>query len=120
MLTRKYCVRACLMLAVLGALVVAEAQERIDLTTPTSKTVSNWQIEQVTLLPQQGRVFVRCVANTGETVEKVYDAGTTPRGSVLISNLNTANLSTRSLEARVYDRLIADGVFAGTVTGTPR
>jgi hypothetical protein len=33
--------------------------------------------------------------------------------------LNTANLSVKSLNTRIFELAIADGVFAGTVTGTP-
>jgi hypothetical protein len=109
-----------ILLAVLGSALALRAQERIDLTTPVQTTVTNWSITTFTLRPRQGIVYIRLVSNLGDEVEKVYDGTTNPRGSTLISNLNTANLSTRSLEARIYDRLIADGVFAGTVAGTPR
>ncbi len=37
----------------------------------------------------------------------------------LIRALNTANLSTKSLQKRILERLSADGLLVGTVTGTP-
>ena len=46
---------------------------------------------------------------------------TAATGATLITALNTANLSTRSLRQRIMDRLIADcPAIAGTVTGTPQ
>ena len=33
--------------------------------------------------------------------------------------LNTANLSTKSLERRIMETAINDGVFSGTISGTP-
>lgn len=100
----------------------SRAQERVTLTTPVAASVTNWSIDVLHLEPINGRIVVRLISNvtTIEHIEKIYDARTTPTGASLLSSLNTANLTTRSLEARVYDRLIADNVFAGTVTGTPR
>ncbi len=37
----------------------------------------------------------------------------------LLLALNTANLTIKSLERRVLERLIADGLLAGAVTGLP-
>lgn len=37
----------------------------------------------------------------------------------LIKTLNTANCSTKSMQKRVLEKLSADGLLPGTVTGTP-
>ena len=69
-----------ILLVVLVAVLPLSAQERITLTTPVQKTVSNWSIEILHLEPSAGRVIVRCVSNvaTEPAVERVYDARTTP------------------------------------------
>jgi hypothetical protein len=38
---------------------------------------------------------------------------------VLIKSINTANLTTKSLQKRMLEKLSRDGVIPGTVTGTP-
>jgi hypothetical protein len=37
----------------------------------------------------------------------------------MIKFLNTANLTTKSMHKRILERLSADGLLVGTVTGTP-
>ena len=96
------------------------AQERVDVTAPIVKTITNWKVTVFNARPEEGIIFVEVMANTGETRSKIYSPTTTPSGPTLISNLNTANLTTRSLYQRILDRLIADGVIEGTVAGTPR
>ena len=63
------------------------------------------------------RLLIVVRSNTGVVVEAVYTGiGADP----LISALNTANLSTKSLEKRILERLATDGFIpAGSVTGTP-
>jgi hypothetical protein len=93
------------------------AQERVDVGTPIVKTITTWRVNVFSVKPEQDTIFIQVIANTGETRDKSY---TGPVGRTLISGLNTANLTTRSLYQRILDRLIADGVIAGTVAGTPR
>lgn len=111
--------RICLfVLACVGLLVPVFAQERIDLTTPltyssttgyTFKLISlDWEGAQITILLRDAATPTRVVTFT-------YTGAT---ASTLMIALNKANLSTRSLNQRVLDRLIADGKIAGTVTGT--
>jgi len=96
------------------------AQEKLTLTTPISVSKTGWDITSMFIDVQGSRIIVSLLSNNGEVLVKTYDASTTPTGAFLISNLNTANLTTRSLLQRVFDRLITDGAFVGTVTGTPR
>jgi hypothetical protein len=37
----------------------------------------------------------------------------------MIKSLNTANLTTKSMHKRILEKLSADGLLPGTVTGTP-
>jgi hypothetical protein len=67
------------------------------------------------------RVLVGLVDNNGARLDVEYrdDAGGTVAAQML-SALNTANLTTKSLQQRVLERLIADGKLpAGAVTGIP-
>lgn len=62
-----------------------------------------------------GTAFVR----DGRFREYSYDATTAPTGASLIVALNTANLSANSLERRIMTQLIASGLLAGNIAGTP-
>jgi hypothetical protein len=94
--------------------------EQIDLTTPVAKAVaSSFRVSYMNLDIDNARITVFLTANNGDTLQKVYDATTTPTGATLLHNLNTGNFSVNSLMKAVYNRLIADGVIAGTVSGVP-
>jgi hypothetical protein len=96
----------------------AVAQERVDLPAPITISQTGWTIASMHLDVDRMRIVVRLRSIGGDvTIEKVYDG---PVGDTLLRNLNKANLTTRSLLQRTFDRLIADGVIEGTVTGTPR
>jgi len=103
------------------------AQERVDLTAPITKpSTLNCALDYLTLdpdlvTPVNGRIMAVLHCDNGDTIQKVYDATTTPTGQTLLSTLNTSNNSTgTSLIKRVYNRLITDGVITGTVSGTPQ
>jgi hypothetical protein len=96
----------------------AAAQERITLTTPkplppqvVGYTVSslhlNWEPT-----PQ---IVIRLKGEDGTYTDQVYEGAT---ATTLMIALNKANLSTRSLTQRIFDRLIADGRIVGTVAGS--
>ena len=105
-----------LFVSVLLFAVVGAAQEKVDLTTPVAKTsTQNYQIASVLLDWGGARIKITLVANNGENLVHEY-TGTTATN--LMISLNKANLTTRSLNQRIFDRLIADGVIVGTVGGT--
>jgi hypothetical protein len=95
--------------------------ETFELTTPIVQPArTTYHVARVDLQWDAQVVYVEVRSNDGKRIEKTYtgaDAVTLMRG------LNTANLTTLSLNKRVLNRLVADGVFvlegAGTVTGTP-
>lgn len=92
--------------------------EQVDLVTPVTKpSITNYRVSYMNLDIDNARITVFLTANNGETLQKVYDSTTTPTGATLLHALNTGNFSTNSLLRAVYNRLIADGVIAGTVTG---
>jgi hypothetical protein len=92
--------------------------EQLDLATPVTKpAITNYRVSYMNLDLDNARIVVFLTANNGDTIQKTYDATTTPSGAVLLHNLNTGNFSVNSLMKAVYNRLIADGVLAGTVSG---
>lgn len=67
------------------------------------------------------RIVIVVQDNNGTRMEAEYrdDQGGTVAAQ-LISALNTANLSVKSLQERILEKLAADGKLpAGSVTGTP-
>lgn len=103
------------------------AQEAVTLATPIVKpSIASCALDYLVLdpdmaAPANARIMAVLVCGT-DTVQKVYDATTTPTGASLLSSLNTSNNSgaNPSLIKKVYTRLIADGVITGTVAGTPQ
>lgn len=107
-----------LLVVVSVCLVSLDAQERLELTDPIAKaSTQHYRVTVLTLDRDNERVLIRLVANNGDRFEHLYE-GTT--AVTLMRALNTANLSVRSLNHRILDRLIADGVLVGTATGTPQ
>lgn len=66
--------------------------------------------------PQAGMVDVRLRDNNGGTKTHRYLGN---EAMAMIRQLNTANLSVKSLQKRVLEKLSRDGIIPGTVTGTP-
>jgi hypothetical protein len=94
--------------------------EQLDLTAPVTKTATaNYRVSYLNMDVDGGRLMVVLTANNGDTVQKVYDATTTPTGASLLIALNKADLTAKSLQRRILERLIADGVIAGTISGVP-
>ena len=95
--------------------------ERIVLTAPvvTTRTLDGYTLAELNLRRWPSPlIVVRVMGPNGEMQSITYD-GTT--ATTLMTALNKANLSTRSLTARVFDRLVADypQLFTGTVDATP-
>jgi hypothetical protein len=97
--------------------------ETFDLTDPvvrpspdpiTKYRVIRFFINQTT---NESRLTIAVRDNVGGVIEAQYLG---PAADVLISALNTANLSTKSLQKRVLERMAVDGfLLAGSVSGTP-
>jgi hypothetical protein len=96
----------------------AAAQERLTLTTPLPQPaqVQGYSVSSLLLkwepTPQ---IVVTLKGEDGKYVDAVYEGAT---ATTLMIALNKANLSTRSLNQRIFDRLIADGKLIGTVAGS--
>lgn len=91
--------------------------ERISLTTPIAPpTRATYTLKRLSLEPLDERVYIELVGNDGKTLEHTY---TGTEATVLMVVLNKANLSTNSLHKRLFTKLIADGVLAGAISGSP-
>jgi hypothetical protein len=79
--------------------------------------ITDYEVITLTLQRVGSIVYIEVRANTGEITRKMYDGAT---AATMIQQLNKANLSVKSLERRILERLAADGVLAaGTISGTP-
>lgn len=93
--------------------------ETIVLTTPevVSQTTTGYHIIGIYLILEPPSIFVAFRGTNGETREwRVTDAAV---AGPLLTALSKANLSVKSLPKRIMEQAIADGVFAGTISGAP-
>jgi hypothetical protein len=94
--------------------------EQVDLTTP----ITNCKVKELLFR------YLGAESLVGVTVEAPPTTAGAP-GAVfghqyygaeaesMLKVLNTANLTVKSLHKRVLERLIADGVIEGSISGTP-
>jgi hypothetical protein len=90
--------------------------EKIDLAAPDQSRpgTSEYRIAGLFLNVEDEYIEINLRgANAELRVERYADA------LDLIIALNKANLSTKSLQRRIMERLIADGRLAGSISGTP-
>ena len=97
--------------------------EIVTLTSPLTKpNVTTVTLDQIIINRTNMSIYITWFGNTGEQFSASYPTpspNSQPSGSTLIHTLNTSNFSTNSLQKQVFNRLIADGYLAGTVSGTP-
>jgi len=97
--------------------------EKIDLTTPIAGTASrnNYTVIGVVLYwglnETDAYIKARLLGDDGLVVS--HNVGQGPVARTRMIALNKANLSSNSLQKRVLDQLVTDGVLAGTISGTP-
>lgn len=105
--------------------------QQINNTTPQAGTAgtAQWKIKR--FFPERGwtwngsalvldvvasRIDITLIGDGGLTRTHVYTGAT---ADALIVALNKADLVAKSLDQRIFERLIADGKEAGTIAGTP-
>lgn len=89
--------------------------EQITLAAPVNRpSVTDYRIGYFAIDVTHQRLIVELVANDETRLMHVWE-----EAGALIGALNVANLTQKSLERRIYEKLIADGVLAGTVSGSP-
>ena len=94
--------------------------EQIDLTAPydpTPVTASKFVIARLDLNWRGASIVIEVYDSvSGLSRTFTYEGATATN---LMVALNKANLSTKSLQKRVLEQLIADGKMAGTISGSP-
>ena len=98
---------------------VLSSQERLDLTVaeqPPSN--ASYAVASLQLDWERGYIHINLKGANGERKTCLYGPNSSPSAESLMVALNKANLSTRSLNQRIFDRLIVDGCVVGTVAGS--
>ena len=91
--------------------------EQIDLaTTETTPDNTKYVINEFCLFWVARRITIELLGENGELLQFSYD-GTEARNLMLA--LNKANLSVKSLHKRIMEKLINDGLIAGSISGAP-
>jgi hypothetical protein len=93
------------------------AQERATLTTPKVLTTTVYRLSTLVLDWDSPSVVITLKSTTVADDTKVCSYTGATATTMMIA-LNKANLTTRSLNQRIFDRLITDACLVGTVTGT--
>lgn len=92
--------------------------EQYDLTTPITQPSRNYyRIVSVYLCPESNLIVIVLRGSDNATISVEYNGST---AATLLSQLNTMNFGTISLQKRIILRLQADGKLpAGTISGLP-
>ncbi len=97
--------------------------ETVTLTSPITKpNVTALALDKVIIDVTNKSLYITWTGNTGELFSASYPTpsiGSKPSGATLLHSLNIANFSVNSMVKQIFNRLIADGEIAGTITGTP-
>ena len=93
--------------------------EQLNLTTPIPSDhpdTLSWKVILLNLDWLNAIIRIRIQSNAGEII--IHTISGVEATNLMIA-LNTANLSVKSLQRRILERLIADGVKVGTISGDP-
>lgn len=96
-----------------GVLIMPEI---LTLTVPVVQTRNTYEVKVLNLDWDAAHIHIRLLGSDGVVQVFNYDGLV---ATSLMTILNTANLSTNSLQKRILQKLVADGLLAGTVSGTP-
>lgn len=94
--------------------------ERLDLTVPAvmqpEVSVAEYNISSLTFNWEVNKIVISLVSDNG--VRKTVGYADAEAETMMIA-LNKVNLSTKSLQKRIFERLVADGHLVGTISGSP-
>ena len=92
--------------------------EQINLTTPVPGTAdrTNYIVDELHFQWTRQRIDIYLLANNGERQHFDYEGQV---ATDLMVALNKADLSTKSLHRRVIEKLVADGLLSGAISGMP-
>jgi hypothetical protein len=95
--------------------------EQLDLTSPVvipQRSTAAWAVLEIHLVRRPPAVSVLIESNLGERIE--VRTSSEAEGLALLSQLNTANLTIKSLQKRALEWCATKlGALTGTVSGTP-
>ena len=86
--------------------------EQTDLTVPAASV----RVTMLTLNFKESTIIIGLTSDQGAELTHFIGGAT---AQALMIALNKAPLDTKSLHRRIMEKLIADGVLAGTISGTP-
>ena len=91
--------------------------ETLTLTTPISASTTGYSVRRLDLDWDASAISIRVRSSLGVDITANYD------GSIaltLMTQLNKIDLTVKSLQKRILERLVTDGKLpAGSVTGSP-
>lgn len=91
--------------------------EQVTLATAVPRSsITTYKVAHLSLDVIGQVVEMTAISNVGTTVSRRVTGATAVS---LMSQLNTANLSVKSLQKRVLEYMAAAGDFTGTISGTP-
>lgn len=93
--------------------------ESVTLTAPEvtpAITTTDYKVASLRLDVEGAIVVIILRGTNGERKEFRYENS---EATALMVALNKANLSIKSLQRRVLEKLVADGKLAGTIAGSP-
>ena len=91
--------------------------EQITLVTPAvPQVLTDYQVVYLEFDWDEPRIAIRLRGPSGERIGHHYVGGT---ATTLMRMRNQVDLSTTSLQRRVLQRLVADGVISGAISGVP-
>jgi len=109
-------------MVLIGALIVlcvgSGASQHVTLTEPVTLNIPAYELRyfSVSLVPDQWQVHVVLWPIGADTdLHAVRHTWADEEGETLIKQLNSADFSSVSLKTRLLQRLVDDGVLAGTV-----
>ena len=90
--------------------------ERIDLTNPIVRPIVSYSIAYLGFDWRNKRIAVEMIGDDGSPFNHTYEG---PIAETLMIQINKANNSTKSMQRRVIEKLIADGFLSGSISGVP-
>lgn len=90
--------------------------EKLDLTIPDGAVpgTTNYRVARLGLDFENGSISVDVVGDNLAHKSFQFD-----NVMPVVAAINTANLTTKSLQRRLLEKLIADGKLTGTISGVP-
>lgn len=89
--------------------------EILTITSPPPQQTT-WRVNELYLNWGAQSIQIGLIGTNGEAKHHSYSEAT---ATSLMNALNKANLTSNSLHKRVIQRLIDDGMLAGTISGSP-